>query len=180
MKKTWCLTVALFFGAVLIAAACARKDGNLLQSPGQGEANAPSRLESQPANPPRMTESVIYELDLAKYSAIPEIPFYADGEMTVIGTDTLKALEGGHHPWLNHAETIVATKLNNLVPPEEKGADGLYDHLVEKVSQESPDRATYRIRLSERFYYDIHLDTFTDQEDHAVMFITKITLHYAD
>lgn len=55
-------------------------------------------------------------MDLAKYSAIPEIPFYADGEITAIGTDTLKALEGGHHPWLNHAETIVATKLNNLVP----------------------------------------------------------------
>lgn len=180
MRNTWHLTILLILGAFLIATACARQEDNLPQAPLQVEANLPPQPESlpQPADPPRMAEAVIYEIDLANYSEIPDIPFYSDGEIRSIGTDTLKALEGGHHPWLNHAETIVSEKLNNLVPPEMKGDHGSYGHLVEKVTQKSLDRAVYRLRLSDSLYYDVNLDTFTDKDDHTVMFITKITMHY--
>ncbi|WP_374016522.1 hypothetical protein ABU162_19960 [Paenibacillus thiaminolyticus] len=90
----------------------------------------------------------------------------------------MKALEGGHHPWLYHAETIVSSKLNNLVPPEMKDDHGSYEYLVEKVTQQSLERAIYRIRLNDSLNYIINLDAFKDKDDHAVMFITKITMHY--
>ncbi|GGH16128.1 hypothetical protein [Paenibacillus segetis] len=120
--------------------------------------------------------TTIYSLDLKEYeeARIDVIPFYSRGEIKHLTEETVNSFLEGHHPWLGHAETFVATQVSNLVPPEYKKDDDIKKEFI-KLKNMSESGASAIIMLGDNYYYEVTLES--SESTGGIFFITNIVLH---
>ncbi|MFD0716976.1 hypothetical protein [Paenibacillus sp. GCM10027626] len=132
--------------------------------------------EETPGHEQTQFTTTIYSLDLINFKGakINELPFYSNGEIKHLTEDTVKSFSEGHHPWLRHVETFIASQVTNLVPDDYKKGGGIKSEFI-KIKNLSDDAAIATITLGSSFFYEITIEA--SENTGNLFFITNIVLH---